>query len=167
MSNFDKAVGHVLRHEGGYVNDPQDPGGETIYGITRRDHPEAWASGRPSIEQAKAIYKSDYWTPLKCESLRYPLALIVFDTGVNCGNNRAAKLLQRALGLKEDGVIGPITISAANQADLSELLDQYADLRLSHYRSLSTFKRFGKGWSRRVMDMLAICHLDGEHDVYS
>lgn len=164
VSNFEKAVGHVLRHEGGYVNDPQDPGGETIYGITRRDHPEVWANGRPSIETAKAVYQEDYWAPLKCDSLPYPLALMVFDTGVNCGNRRAAKLLQRSLGVKDDGLIGPVTISAAHQADASEVLDKYADLRLTYYRSLPTFNRFGKGWSRRVMDILAICHLHGEHD---
>ncbi|MCB5226215.1 peptidoglycan-binding protein [Alishewanella sp. 16-MA] len=153
MNNFAKALDVVLHHEGGYVNHPNDPGGETIYGISRRSHPDVWAKGRPSIDDAKRIYHRDYWLPIKADALPLPVALMVFDTAVNSGNRRAVMLLQRALRVSEDGVIGPVTLAAANKADTRTLVNHIAAERITFNSSLSNWGSFGLGWSRRVVDV--------------
>lgn len=147
----------LIKHEGGYVNDPQDPGGETIYGISRRAHPEAWRQGQPTLEEAQAIYLRDYWRPLRCNEIPAAVAVFLFDTGVNTGNRRAIQFLQRALGVKDDGIIGPITLGAANRASMDTLVPAIAAERLLHIASLSTWGRFGRGWSRRVVDVSIHC----------
>lgn len=157
MKLFDFALELVLKHEGGYVNDPADPGGETIYGISRRHHPEAWANGRPSKAQASLIYHRDYWVRLRCDELPAPVAVFLFDTAVNCGNRRAVQMLQRAISVKDDGAIGPVTIGRCFTMDPHRITEQLADQRMDHYRSLSTFVRFGKGWTRRVDEVLEEC----------
>lgn len=153
MSNFHKAVAVVLHHEGGYVNHPSDPGGETIYGISRRSHPAAWEKGRPTLDDAKAIYHSDYWLPIKADALPLPVALITFDTAVNCGCFVAAKILQRALRVVADGVIGPVTLAAANKADSSALVNAVAGQRIIYSASLRNWNSFGLGWSCRIVDV--------------
>jgi lysozyme family protein len=159
---FDYALNLVLKHEGGYVNDPADPGGETIYGISRRHHPEAWAAGRPSKAQASLIYRRDYWDRLRCDELPAPVAVLLFDTAVNCGNKRAVQFLQRAISVADDGVLGSVTIGRCRTMDAHTIAQQLADQRMAHYRALSTFGRFGKGWSNRVDDVLEeIRELDG------
>lgn len=155
MNLFDYALNLVLKHEGGYVNDPADPGGETIYGISRRHHPEAWASGRPSKAQAALIYRRDYWDALQCDRLPAPVAVMLFDTAVNCGCKRAVQMLQRAISVKDDGQLGPVTIGRCQTMDAHTIARQMADQRMAHYRGLSSFGRFGKGWSKRVDDVLA------------
>lgn len=162
MNLFDYALNLVLKHEGGYVNDPADPGGETIYGISRRHHPEAWATGRPSKAQASLIYRRDYWDRLRCDELPAPVAVLLFDTAVNCGCKRAVQLLQRAISVADDGSLGAVTIDRCRTMDTQAIAQQLADHRMAHYRSLSTFGRFGKGWSSRVDDVLEeIRELDG------
>ncbi len=153
MSNFARALEVVLHHEGGYVNHPNDPGGETIYGISRRSHPDVWAKGRPTLEDAKRIYHRDYWLPIKADSLPFPVALMVFDTAVNAGNRRAAILLQRALRVTADGSIGPVTLAAANRADTRMLVNHIAAERIVFNSGLSNWGSFGLGWSRRVVDV--------------
>jgi lysozyme family protein len=151
---FDAALGVVLKHEGGYVNDPQDPGGETIFGISRRSHPEAWANGRPSQAQAALIYRQDYWDRCKCDELPAPIAVMVLDTAVNCGGKRAIQMLQRAIDVDDDGVLGPKTIQRCKELDVETSVNTMAEQRKDYYRGLSTFSRFGKGWIRRVDDVL-------------
>ncbi len=153
MSNFAKALDVVLHHEGGYVNHPNDPGGETIYGISRRSHPDVWAKGRPTLEDAKRIYHRDYWLPIKADAMPYPVALMVFDAAVNAGNRRAAILLQRALRVTADGSIGPVTLAAANRADTRTLVNHIAAERIVFNSGLSNWGSFGLGWSRRVVDV--------------
>lgn len=153
MSNFAKALEVVLHHEGGYVNHPNDPGGETIYGISRRSHPDVWAKGRPTMEDAQRIYHRDYWLPIKADSLPFPVALMVFDAAVNAGNRRAAMLLQRALRVTADGSIGPVTLAAANRADTRTLVNHIAAERIVFNSGLSNWGSFGLGWSRRVVDV--------------
>lgn len=153
MSNFSKALEVVLKHEGGYVNHPNDPGGETIYGISRRSHPDVWAIGRPTLEDAKRIYHRDYWLPIKADALPYPVALMVFDAAVNAGNRRAVTLLQRALRVHDDGLIGPVTLAAACRADTSTLVNHIAAERILFNSGLSNWPTFGLGWSRRVVDV--------------
>ena len=153
MSNFAKALEVVLHHEGGYVNHPNDPGGETIYGISRRSHPDVWAKGRPTLEDAKRIYHRDYWLPIKADAMPFPVALMVFDAAVNAGNRRAAILLQRALRVTADGSIGPVTLAAANRADTRTLVNHIAAERIVFNSGLSNWGSFGLGWSRRVVDV--------------
>lgn len=153
MSNFAKALSVVLHHEGGYVNHPSDPGGETIYGISRRSHPDVWAKGRPTLEDAKRIYHRDYWLPIKADAMPFPVALMVFDAAVNAGNRRAAILLQRALRVTADGSIGPVTLAAANRADTRTLVNHIAAERIVFNSGLSNWGSFGLGWSRRVVDV--------------
>ena len=153
MSNFAKALEVVLHHEGGYVNHPSDPGGETIYGISRRSHPDVWAKGRPNLEDAKRIYHRDYWLPIKADAMPFPVALMVFDAAVNAGNRRAAILLQRALRVTADGSIGPVTLAAANRADTRTLVNHIAAERIIFNSGLSNWGSFGLGWSRRVVDV--------------
>lgn len=154
---FELALGLVLEHEGGYVNDPADPGGETIYGISRRAHPAAWANGAPSVRQAAAIYRADYWDPIRCDELPAGLAVFLFDTAVNVGCRQAARLLQRVLRVTDDGVIGPMTIKAARAAEQDGLLSRLAAERLAHYAALSTWQRFGRGWSARTVATAMAC----------
>lgn len=153
-SLFDSAFELLIKHEGGYVNDPADPGGETIYGISRRAHPDAWLNGAPTIEQAKAIYFKHYWQPLRCDEFPPALAVVLFDTGVNAGNSRAVQLLQKVIGIKDDGIIGPQTIGAvAKQTSIEGLVNNYCAERILFNSSLSTWPRFGRGWTRRIIDM--------------
>lgn len=161
MTFFEIAFALILEHEGGYVNDQYDPGGETIYGISRTYHPEAWINGKPSIEQAKLIYKRDYWDSCNCDQLPPPLALMVFDSAVNQGPSQAIRFLQKALSINEDGIIGPQTLKAANRCSPFITLAAFASNRIRHYSALSTWQRYGSGWSKRVLltAMTAVTYL--------
>lgn len=159
MQLFDFALDLVLEHEGGYVNDPQDPGGETIYGISRRAHPEAWRNGVPSKDQAAEIYRNDYWLAADCPELQPAVAVFLFDTAVNVGVRQSIRLLQRALRVTDDGILGPITRGAANKADPAQLVPRLAAERLAHYAALSTWQRFGRGWSKRTVQVAMACAL--------
>lgn len=117
--DFSEAVAFTLSQEGGHSNHPQDPGGETIHGISRRAHPGAWEQGPPTMEQARAIYRRHYWEPLRCDEMPWPIALSLFDSAVNCGKRRAVQMLQQAVNderspvlwqLAVDGVLGPLTM---------------------------------------------------------
>ena len=148
--SFDKAFEHVVGVEGGYVNDPRDPGGETIYGITRRDHPEVWANGTPTMEQAKAIYAKLYWSPVKADQLPWPLALFVFDAAVNQGVGTAVKLLQKTVGTVQDGVLGNNTLAAINRANQTELCSMFLADRALRYTGTRNFDVYGRGWFKRL-----------------
>lgn len=148
--SFDKAFNSIIGVEGGYVNDPADPGGETIYGITRRDHPQAWANGRPSIEQAKAIYKANYWDAVKADQLPWPLALFMFDAAVNQGVGTAIKTLQKTLGTVQDGILGNNTLAAVKKSEPVELCAMFMADRALRYTGTRNFDRFGRGWLKRL-----------------
>lgn len=146
---FRYAVEEVLRSEGGYVNDPQDPGGETNFGISKRAYPELNIAALTKPD-AIAIYYRDYWLKAKCDKLPPALGAAVFDSAVNQGVDRAVKLLQAALGVAVDGVIGPQTIARAALIPKTALVD-FTTQRILHYASLPTFGRFGKGWVSRAV----------------
>ncbi len=165
MTAFESALKFTLKHEGGYRNDPNDTGGETNFGIS--DRRDGVVDGKADLngdrvpdvaikdltqEQAAIVYNREYWTPCKCEQLHPAVAMIVFDTAVNAGNHQAAKLLQRALKLNEDGQIGPRTIAAAN-ADPKRTVLNMATERTLHNASLKSWPHFGRGWTRRVIDL--------------
>lgn len=175
MDHFDFALSLVLKHEGGHVNDNRDPGGETNLGISdRRDGridgmADINGDGVPDVAiskitkvQAAVVYRRDYWNACKCDQLPGPLAVFLFDTAVNCGNRAAVRMLQRAVGANDDGVIGPATIAKCLAMAPLAAANYMAIERLTHYRKLKTFATYGKGWTRRVQDVLMqIETLDG------
>lgn len=152
--NYDTAFDRLIGHEGGYVNHPSDPGGETMWGITVA---VARASGYTGPmrdlprDTAKAIYRAQYWDKVKADSMPFPVAFQVFDAAVNHGTGQAAKFLQRAAGVADDGVIGPKTLAAVAAHDSAALLLLFNAEREQFYTNLSTWASFGKGWSRRVV----------------
>jgi lysozyme family protein len=140
LTKFEDIIGVVLEHEGGYVNDPKDPGGETNFGIARRSHPDVDLANLTK-GGAKEIYKKHYWDKNKVESLSEELRHIYFDMCVNQGGGRAVKILQRAAnakgaGLKVDGGMGPMTIAAMDGVEL----DRVRAYRIKYYADLVTRK---------------------------
>jgi len=150
---FDQCFDKLISHEGGYVNHPTDPGGETNYGISKRAYPSLDIKAL-TLADAKAIYKRDYWDRAQCDQLPSQLSYLVFDAAVNSGIGQSIRFLQRAVGVADDGSIGPITLSAAKRMDAESLCARFIGQRLDFMTRLSTFDVFGKGWSRRLADQL-------------
>lgn len=150
MSDFDKAFAAIIGVEGGYVNDPRDPGGETKYGITKRDHPGAFVGGPPTVDLAKAIYLEEYWRPAHCDDLPWPLNLLLFDCAVNQGVGTAVKLLQKAVGTAQDGILGKNSLVAIARADQDELCAMFMADRALRYIGTRNFDAFGRGWFKRL-----------------
>lgn len=147
---FDEAFEKLIGHEGGYVNNPKDPGGETKFGISKRSYPQVNIKTL-TLDQAKAIYRRDFWDKCHIDELPESVWFDVFDTAVNSGVSRAIKLLQQAAKVEPvDGEWGPKTKAAVNAADPAYLSKAYNGYRLVYYTSLGDFKTFGKGWVRRV-----------------
>jgi lysozyme family protein len=157
MKTFDEIIEQVLEHEGGYVNDPKDLGGETKYGITKRFYPDIDIKNL-TIEQATEIYKKDYWDKNKVESLPQNLWHIYFDMCVNMGKRTAVKVLQRAANnkgrdIEVDGGLGPMTIGALKGVEL----DRVRAFRVKYYVDLITARpeqeKFYLGWFRRATEV--------------
>ncbi len=158
---FATCLAFTLQAEGGYVDDPADPGGATNRGITLATYRQ-WSDdpdfGIAQIQDmtertARAIYRSLYWNPLRADALPAGVDLSVFDMGVNGGIWGSARLLQRALGFSGDeldGSIGPQTLGAAAKCDARTLVDDLADQQTAYYRSLADFDTFGAGWLNRT-----------------
>lgn len=149
---FDKAIKLILKWEAGYVNDPSDPGGETKYGISKRSYPNLDIKNLTE-QQAKEIYKRDFWDTCKCNQLPYPVAIMVFDTAVNMGTGTAIKMLQKSINVNVDGIIGTETITKANAMEPAALLPIFCSLRTARYVTLDGWDRFGFGWTRRTFDV--------------
>lgn len=150
--NFNDALKTVLSWEGGYVNDPHDPGGETKYGISKKAYPNIDIKNL-TLEEAAEIYKIDYWDKCRCGDLPYPIGTLVFDTAVNMGVHTAITLLQSAGEVVSDGVIGRQTISAVNGLDPAKVGRNFMALRVQRYVNLEGWGRYGLGWSRRCFDV--------------
>ena len=157
MKSFKEIIEKVLEHEGGYVNDPKDLGGETKYGITKRFYPDIDIKNL-TIEQAKEIYKKDYWDRNRVESLPQNLWHIYFDMCVNMGKRTAVKVLQRAAvnkgkNIEVDGGLGPMTIGALKGVEL----DRVRAFRVKYYVDLITARpeqeKFFLGWFRRATEV--------------
>lgn len=155
--NFVDALARVLKHEGGYVNHPADPGGMTNLGVTKAVW-EEWV-GRESNEKemrsltpeiVAPLYRRKYWDKVQGDNLPDGVDYAVFDFAVNSGPGRAAKFLQELAGVKVDGAIGPMTLVAVLKKDPEELIKTYNAKRQAFLESLPTFATFGKGWSTRV-----------------
>lgn len=158
MTHFvmDTAINTTLGFEGGYVNNPNDTGGETNFGICKKAYPELDIKNL-TIEQARNIYRRDYWDKLKCDFIPDALSIAVFDFAVNSGIKRAIRYLQKALGVTIDGIIGNQTIGACNRIPTREVLEKFIQYRLEFLMSLKTWKYFGKGWGKRVKFVKETC----------
>lgn len=156
MSNFERAFTELLGHEGGYTNNPADPGGETNWGITVAVAREnGYIGTMKDMDQsvAKAIYAKKYWLDA-FDRLPYPVAFQVFDAAVNSGVGQAVRWLQRSVGVADDGKLGPVTLAAVTTTDPLKLVLLFNAERLMFMTNLSTWSSFGKGWARRVANNL-------------
>jgi len=161
MSNkFSEALEIILHHEGGYVNHPKDPGGETNLGVTKRVYEDFGGEKEMkdlTKEDVEPIYKKNYWDRVKGDDLPEGLDLMIFDFAVNAGTGRAAKFIQRLVNTTVDGGIGPNTLGKIKEYvvtyGIEETITSYALMRQNYYESLSTFDTFGRGWTRRVSEV--------------
>lgn len=140
-----EAIKFIIEHEGGYVNNPKDPGGETKYGIAKKFYPNEDIKNL-TVDRAVEIYKKDYWDKCRCDEMPMAIALYVFDTAVNQGCGFAIKMLQTALGINADGIIGKQTLDKIKQVSLSKLIDDMSVIRVDRYKKTANFDTFGKGW---------------------
>jgi lysozyme family protein len=150
---FDQCFDKLISHEGGYVNDPRDPGGETKFGISKRAYPQVDIKNL-TLGAAKEIYKRDYWDRAQCDKLPPSVAYVLFDAAVNSGIGQAIRFLQRAINVADDGVIGPMTIAAVSRLDAESICARYIGQRLDFMTKLTTWDVYGKGWARRLADQL-------------
>ena len=159
-NNYETCIALVLKHEGGYVNNPKDPGGATNLGVTKKVW-EEWVGKPVSLDEMKALtvkdvtplYKAQYWDRVRGDDLPAGVDYAVMDVAVNSGVVRAAKFLQAALGLTADGIIGPATLAAAEAANPRQLVTDICDKRLAFMQALPIWSTFGKGWQRRVEEV--------------
>lgn len=159
--NYSQALKLLLVSEGGYTNDPHDPGGATNYGIIQTEY-NAWREskglGTQSVRlieglEVEAIYRHQYADPLHFDDLPAGLDYAVFDYGVNSGIRHAAQVLQRQVGTVPDGVIGLLTLAATKKLYLQnpvDMISAYCVARLAFLKGLNTWRYFGRGWGSRV-----------------
>ena len=157
--NFEESLAHVLKHEGGYVDHPKDPGGATNLGCTKKVW-EEWVGHEVTKDDIKALtvadvaplYKARYWDKCRCDDLPHGVDFAVFDLAINSGTGRASKFLQGACGVAADGAIGPATLAAVAKMNPRELASKICERRLEFLQALPTWETFGKGWGRRVAE---------------
>jgi len=165
MTRAEQIIPLILKHEGGYVNNPADPGGPTNKGITiktfrRFIKPSGTIADLKALttEQAVIVYKRNYWDAVLGDMLKLGVDYTVADFAVNSGPSRAAKVLQKIVGVKQDGRIGPATLKAVNAMPAKDVIEQVNASRLAFMKRIkggSLWKTFGRGWQRRVDDVLA------------
>lgn len=157
-SNFDRSLMLVLKHEGGWVDHPSDPGGATNMGITIGTLRQ-WRSPKPVTKadvkaltrtEAAAIYRANYWMAIRGDELPPGIDYATFDFAVHSGIGRAVPFLQNALGVEADGALGPKTLAAAHSANAAAVVADLCDRRLAWLKRLKAWPTFGKGWSSRV-----------------
>lgn len=153
MNSFDSCFERLIGHEGGYVNDPRDPGGETKFGVCKRSYPMEDIAGM-TLDRAKQIYRRDFWSPAGCDAVPDELRFDLFDTAVNSGVKTAIKMLQRAAGAFPDGVLGPNTLLHVTSMNPHRLMARFNGQRLDYLNDLPTWPAFGKGWTQRVAENL-------------
>lgn len=158
--NFDSAFAKLIRHEGTFSNHPKDEGGITMYGVTQRVW-EEWIGHcvdektmrNLTPEMVKPLYKRKYWDKICGDDLPAGVDYCVFDAAVNSGPGRAIKWLQQAVGVPQDGALGPKTLAAAKAADPKLLVVGYNAIRITFLQELPTWDTFGRGWGRRVAEV--------------
>lgn len=156
---YEEAITRVFADEGGYSNDAGDPGGPTNWGITIADARMYWKSNATASDVrgmpksvAEDIYRKHYASPLHYDDLPSGVDYAVLDFGINSGDSRSVRFLQRILEVPMDGRMGPVTISAAQKADAKDVVTKMYDQRLAFLKSLPGWRRFGKGWGTRVRE---------------
>lgn len=164
QENFDFCLKEVLKHEGGYVDHPKDPGGATNLGCTKKVW-EEWIGHEVTKDDIRALtvsdvaplYKKKYWDVVRGDELPSGVDSSVFDCAINSGTGRAAKIAQKICGVAQDGAIGPTSLAAIKRICEEEgvryFIEEYNDARLRFLQALPTFEHFGKGWSKRVSDV--------------
>ena len=161
MTRFDIVQPRVLRHEGGYVNHPRDPGGATNKGVTQRVYDsfrtrnsQTRRSVREIIpSEIDTIYRRQYWDAVKAGQLPAGVDYCTYDAAVNSGPSRAAKWLQRAVGVQADGVVGEVTLAAVARTNASTIINRMCDDRMAFLRRLRHWPTFRRGWTTRVSDV--------------
>ena len=160
IDNWQKSLNLVLQSEGGYSDDPKDPGGRTNLGVTQSVW-ESWV-GRASnekemrnlsIEDVTPLYKRKYWDACSCDLLPNGLDYLVFDFAVNAGVGRSLKTLQSCVDATMDGQIGKNTLGAVSTFPVEVVIFKFSDEKVRFYKSLPTFSEFGKGWLNRVEEV--------------
>ena len=171
MIGFDEVFVRLVGHEGGYSADPKDPGNwtggrpgvgkllGTKYGIAANTYPDLDIKAL-TLDQAKAIYRRDWWDKIHADQLPGAVAFQLLDFAVNAGITRAVISLQRAVGVADDGKLGPRTLAAVNAMPVPDVLARFNAERLEFYASLSTWPTYGKGWARRVAGNLRYAAVD-------
>lgn len=167
MSRAETCIHRILAHEGGFVDHKDDPGGATNKGITIATY-RRYIKRRGTVDDLKAmttaqattVYRLQYWDAVQADHLPIGVDYAVADYAVNSGPARAAKALQLILGVKTDGKIGPVTLTAARQMAPGDLVDHLCDQRIRFLRRLETWPTFGKGWTSRVTRVQADAHRD-------
>ena len=149
MTAFDIAINRLLGNEGGCVNDPNDPGGETKWGISKRSYPNLDIASL-TRDQAIAIYKSDFWDKIDGDAMPPGVGFQSLDFAVNSGIQTALRALQRAIGVADDGVFGPVSLAALKAADPADTIMRLLAERLMFMTGLSGWASFGRGWARRI-----------------
>ena len=161
-SNFEQCLEWLLKHEGGFVNDSRDSGGITNKGITLNTY-SRWLSEVMDVDaelnedtmrnipdaHVEQIYRQEYWNRVNGNDLPSGVDWAVFDWAVNSGTGRAARMVQRCVGVNADGAIGPLTLAAVRGHGDTRLIEELTERRQSFYERLKTFEHFGKGWTRR------------------
>lgn len=159
--NFEQAFKILIGHEGGYTDNPNDPGNwtggkvnsgkllGTKYGIAANTYPSEDIPNL-TLERAEALYRRDYWGPAGCDAVPPGVRFDLFDAAVNSGVRQAVRLLQAAVGETQDGILGPKTLQAINSMPPSRLVARFNGQRLMFMTNLAAWKDFGKGWARRV-----------------
>lgn len=159
--NFEQCLEMLLHHEGGFVNHPKDPGGMTNLGVTKKVY-DAWIGRTSSEEEMRAltpqdvapIYKKNYWDKVRGDDLPSGVDWMAFDWAVNSGAGRPAKAIQRIVGAKQDGAIGPKTLQAVMDIEPDKIVEGVYHIRQKFYENLKTFSTFGRGWTRRNQETL-------------
>lgn len=158
-SNFDKSLNYAFRSEGGYVDDPKDRGGATNLGVTFKVL-QAYR-GRPITKEdvkrltkaeAGEIYRKQYWDAVKADDLPSGVDYFLFDFAINSGPARAVISLQRVLRVKQDGILGLLTLDKLKELDVIDVIDKLWEERLRFLKQTHGWARFGKGWNKRVVE---------------
>lgn len=153
VRGFSEAASFSIQNEGGYVTDPDDPGGETNFGISKRSYPDEDIKAM-TRERAEEIYRTDFWDKPKLGKLSERLATKVFDAGINVGSKRGVLLLQRMLGVKGTGTINDTTLKALKGTDEDKIIKQYIGELKKYYKAVvkrkPTSKKFLNGWLSRA-----------------
>ncbi|MDY7537690.1 glycosyl hydrolase 108 family protein [Undibacterium sp. RTI2.1] len=155
MTNFEVSINRLLKSEGGYTSNPNDPGGETNWGISKRSYPNLNIKDL-TRDQAVALYKRDFWDRLKLENLPLGVAYQILDFAVNSGAGVAIRTLQKAIGVADDGVIGDHTMAAFKAIEPHDLIMRFTAERMIFMTNCAGWPTFSKGWMRRLAANLKI-----------